>query len=62
MLMWRFLVELTSDIGEIKEKKCISSIGVMPKDAPEVNFTANKEDKYNEDPYEDEYNQDDEYY
>ncbi len=62
MLMWRFLVELTSDIGEIKEKKCISSIGVMPKDAPEVNFTANKEDKYNEDPYEDEYNQDDECY
>ena len=62
MLMWRFLVELTNDVGEIKEKKCISSIGVMPKDAPEVNFTANKEDKYNEDPYEDEYNQDDESY
>ncbi|MDG2139662.1 MAG: hypothetical protein P8J77_05625 [Flavobacteriales bacterium] len=62
MLMWRFLVELTNDVGEIKEKKCISSIGVMPKDAPEVNFTANTEDKYNEDSYEDEYNQDDESY
>ena len=49
MLMWRFLIELTSNIGEIKEKKCISSIGVMPKDAPEVNFTTNKEDGYNQD-------------
>jgi len=49
MLMWRFLIELTSNIGEIKEKKCISSIGVMPKDAPEVNFTTNKEDEYNQD-------------
>ena len=43
MKMWRFLITLTKiNEDEITNVKCIKTIGVMPKDAPEINFKAEK--------------------
>ena len=44
MKMWRFLItliEITED--EIITSRCIKSVGIMPKDAPEISFKAEKE-------------------
>jgi hypothetical protein len=39
MKMWRFLLELKSTEENFNVKKCISKIGEMPKEAPEINFS-----------------------
>ena len=39
MKMWRFLIELKSKEEDFDFKKCISKIGKMPKEAPEINFS-----------------------
>ena len=53
--MWRFLIELKSkDVG-FNIKNCVSKIGKMPKEAPEINF-------YQENKNEDEDGIEDEYY
>ena len=38
MLMWRFLVELTDNQGEIEKAVCVKSVGEIPKEAPEIIF------------------------
>ena len=44
MKMWRFLITLTEITEDkITNAKCIKSIGVMPEDAPEISFKAEKE-------------------
>ena len=44
MKMWRFLITLTeTSEDKIADAKCSKSVGTMPKDAPEINFTAEKE-------------------
>jgi len=44
MKMWRFLITLTEITeDEITIAKCIKSVGIMPEDAPEINFKAEKE-------------------
>jgi len=53
MLMWRFLVELTDNKGEIQKAVCIKSIGEIPEEAPEVIFDqSNKEESYDDSIYE----------
>tara|TARA_B100000767_G_scaffold43090_1_gene37017 strand:+ start:1418 stop:1900 length:483 start_codon:yes stop_codon:yes gene_type:complete len=62
MKMWRFLITL-NEINEdkITNSKCINSLGIMPEDAPEISFKAEKKfdpfgeafDEFNE--YEEEY-------
>ena len=61
MLMWRFLIELTNDQGETNKAICLKSIGEMPKDAPELNFSEEKNTESYEESLEDEYNQYDEF-
>lgn len=55
MKMWRFLIELKSKDVDFNIKKCVSKIGKMPKEAPEINF-------YQENKNEDEDGIEDEYY
>ncbi len=53
MLMWRFLVELTDNKGEIQKAVCIKSIGEIPEEAPEVIFDqSNKEESFDDSIYE----------
>ena len=53
MLMWRFLVELTDNKGEIQKAVCIKSVGEIPEKAPEVIFDqSNKEESYDDSIYE----------
>jgi len=61
MLMWRFLIELTDNQGKIQKATCIKSIGEMPKDAPELNFSKNEHMNSSEESLEDEHNQYDEF-
>ena len=62
MLMWRFLVELTDNKGEIEKSICIKSMGEIPKEAPEIIFEQSaKEDSY-EDSIDEEDSQYDEFY
>ena len=43
MKMWRFLITLTEITeDETTNIKCIKSLGVMPEDAPEIRFEAEK--------------------
>ena len=58
MLMWRFLVELTDNKGEIQKSVCIKSVGEIPKEAPEIIF--DQSDK--EESYEDSIDEDDSEY
>ena len=61
MKMWRFLISLTEVTEEeITESKCVKSVGVMPKDAPEITFEAEKEFDPFEDAF-DEFNEDEQY-
>lgn len=61
MKMWRFLISLTVVTEEeITESKCVKSVGVMPKDAPEITFEAEKEFDPFEDAF-DEFNEDEQY-
>ena len=53
--MWRFLIELKSNDVDFNIKKCVSKIGKMPKEAPEINF-------YQENKNEDEDGIEEEYY
>lgn len=55
MKMWRFLIELKSKDVNFNIKKCVSKIGKMPKEAPEINF-------YQENKNEDEDGIEEEYY
>ena len=55
MKMWRFLIELKSKDVDFNIKKCVSKIGKMPKEAPEINF-------YEENKNEDEDGIEEEYY
>ena len=54
MKMWRFLIELKSKEEDFDFKKCISKIGKMPKEAPEINFSLENQNN-DEDGIEDEY-------
>jgi hypothetical protein len=58
MLMWRFLVELTDNKGEIQKSVCIKSVGEIPEEAPEIIF--DQSDK--EESYEDSMDEDDSEY
>lgn len=56
--MWRFLVQLNKCEGvKIEHPKCIHKIGEMPKEAPEIQFEAEKEF----DPFEDAFDDFDEF-
>ena len=55
MKMLRFLIELKSKDVNFNIKKCVSKIGKMPKEAPEINF-------YQENKNEDEDGNEEEYY
>ena len=55
MKMWRFLIELKSKDVDFNIKKCVSKIGKMPNEAPEINF-------YEENKNEDEDGIEEEYY
>ena len=56
--MWRFLVQLHKCEDKIVEQTiCIHKIGTMPKDAPEIQFEAKKEF----DPFEDAFDDSDEF-
>jgi len=55
MKMWRFLIELKSKDGDFNIRKCVSKIGIIPKEAPEINF-------YQENKNEDEDGIEEEYY
>tara|TARA_X000000368_G_C23035422_1_gene714372 strand:+ start:462 stop:941 length:480 start_codon:yes stop_codon:yes gene_type:complete len=58
MKMWRFLITLTEQKEETSsEPKCIKSVGDMPEDAPEITFEAKKEF----DPFEDAFDESNEY-
>ena len=49
MLMWRFLVELTDNQGEIQKAVCIKSVGEIPEEAPEIIFDqSEKEESYDD--------------
>ena len=54
MKMWRFLIELKSKEEDFDFKKCISKIGKMPKEAPEINFSLENQNE-DEEGIEDEY-------
>ena len=54
MKMWRFLIELKSKEEDFDFKKCLSKIGKMPKEAPEINFSLENQND-DEDRIEDEY-------
>jgi hypothetical protein len=54
MKMWRFLLELKSTEENFNVKKCISKIGEMPKEAPEINFSKENQNE-DEEGIEDEY-------
>ena len=54
MKMWRFLIELKSKDVDFNIKKCVSKIGKMPKEAPEINFYKENKNK-DEDGIEEEY-------
>ena len=54
MKMWRFLIELKSKEEDFDFKKCLSKIGKMPKEAPEINFSLENQNN-DEDGIEDEY-------
>ena len=54
MKMWRFLIELKSKEEDFDFKKCLSKIGKMPKEAPEINFSLENQNDY-EEGIEDEY-------
>jgi len=42
--MWRFLITLTKITkDEITNAKCIKSLGIMPEEAPEISFKAEKQ-------------------
>ena len=58
MKMWRFLITLT-EINEDKTTtaRCIKSVGIMPEDAPEISFKADKEF----DPFDEAFNDFDEF-
>jgi hypothetical protein len=61
MKMWRFLISLIEVTEEkITESKCVKSLGVIPKDAPEITFEAEKEFDPFEDAF-DEFNEDEQY-
>ena len=55
MKMWRFLIQLKSKDVDFNIRKCVSKIGKMPKEAPEINF-------YQENKNEDEDGIEEEYY
>lgn len=49
MLMWRFLVELTDNKGEIQKAVCIKSVGEIPEEAPAIIFDqSDKEELYDD--------------
>ena len=48
MKMWRFLIELKSKEEDFDFKKCLSKIGKMPKEAPEINFSLENQNNYEE--------------
>ena len=53
MKMWRFLIELKSKEEDFDFKRCLSKVGEMPKEAPEINFsTENQNDDEEEIEYE----------
>ena len=52
--MWRFLIELKSTEEDFDYKKCISKIGNMPEEAPEIQFSQENNFQCEED-LEDEY-------
>jgi hypothetical protein len=54
MKMWRFLIELKSKEEDFDFKKCLSKIGKMPKEAPEINFSLENQNE-DEEGIEDEY-------
>ena len=54
MKMWRFLIELKSKEEDFDFKKCLSKIGKMPKEAPEINFSIENQNN-DEEGIEDEY-------
>ena len=54
MKMWRFLIELKSKEEDFDFKKCLSKIGKMPKEAPEINFSLENQND-DEEGIEDEY-------
>ena len=54
MKMWRFLIELKSKDVDFNIKKCVSKIGKMPKEAPEINFYQENKNE-DEDGIEEEY-------
>ena len=54
MKMWRFLIELKSKEEDFDFKKCLSKIGKMPKEAPEINFSLVNQNE-DEEGIEDEY-------
>ena len=54
MKMWRFLIELKSKEEDFDFKKCLSKIGEMPKEAPEINFSLENQNE-DEEGIEDEY-------
>ena len=54
MKMWRFLIELKSKEEDFDFKKCLSKIGKMPKEAPEINFSLENQNN-DEEGIEDEY-------
>ena len=54
MKMWRFLIELKSKEEDFDFKKCLSKIGKMPKEAPEINFSIENQNE-DEEGIEDEY-------
>ena len=62
MLMWRFLVELTDNQGEIQKAVCIKSIGKMPKEAPEIIFDQSDKEELYDDSIDDEDSEYDELY
>ena len=54
MKMWRFLIELKNKEEDFDFKKCLSKIGKMPKEAPEINFSLENQNE-DEEGIEDEY-------
>jgi hypothetical protein len=48
MKMWRFLLELKNTEENFNVKKCITKIGEMPKEAPEINFSKENQNEDDE--------------
>ena len=62
MLMWRFLVELTDNQGEIQKAVCIKSVGEIPEEAPEIIFDQSEKEESYDDSIDEENSQYDELY